>query len=159
MRLLPAHATRAGASGLVSISFSGFRSTDGMGNCPEKGCNNETASFSSKLLENTVIQLKNYFRGELKTFNLPLDISGTDFQKKVWSKLMTVEYGNTLSYGEIAAKLGKPGAARAVGNACNKNPLPIIIPCHRILGASGRLTGYGGGLEAKKFLLKLERQG
>ena len=104
-----------------------------------------------------VEQLDAYFAGELKTFDLELDLAGTDFQRRVWSALRTIPYGETRSYGEIAAQIGSPGASRAVGLANGRNPIGIIVPCHRVIGASGSLTGYGGGLDRKRVLLELER--
>lgn len=103
-------------------------------------------------------QLKQYFAGKLKTFTLPLDFVGTEFQKKVWAALLTIPFGETRSYGEIAKQIGNPKAVRAVGAANGKNPLSIIAPCHRVIGANGTLTGFAGGLEIKAYLLKLESQ-
>lgn len=101
-------------------------------------------------------QLEAYFRGALRAFDLPLAPAGTPFQQKVWRALLTIPYGETRAYGQIAQAVGQPGAARAVGMANHANPIPLIIPCHRVIGADGRLTGYGGGLNVKKFLLELE---
>jgi len=101
-------------------------------------------------------QLQEYFAGKRKVFDLELAPSGTDFQKKVWQALLKIPYGKTATYKEIAAAIGHPKAARAVGMACNKNPIAIIIPCHRVVGSNGSLTGYAGGLEMKKRLLELE---
>lgn len=101
-------------------------------------------------------QLKEYFSGSRKSFSLPLDLKGTEFQIKVWKRLLTIPYGETRSYGELARELGKPNASRAVGAAVGRNPVSIIIPCHRVIGSSGRLTGFAGGLEAKATLLDLE---
>ncbi|HPL53961.1 MAG TPA: methylated-DNA--[protein]-cysteine S-methyltransferase [Bacillota bacterium] len=108
------------------------------------------------LLKEAVRQLKSYFAGELKEFTLPLKPEGTEFMKKVWSALCEIPYGKTVSYKEIAEKVGVPKGARAVGIANNRNPIPIFIPCHRVIGADGSLTGYGGGLDMKKYLLELE---
>ncbi|MEU5717634.1 methylated-DNA--[protein]-cysteine S-methyltransferase [Streptomyces sp. NPDC020403] len=105
----------------------------------------------------TVRQLDAYFAGELTEFDLPLHLHGTAFQREVWAGLRRIPYGGTRSYGELAADLGKPGASRAVGLANGKNPVGIIVPCHRVIGASGSLTGYGGGLERKRRLLAFER--
>lgn len=102
-------------------------------------------------------QLNAYFEGSLREFGLPLAARGTEFQQRVWKALCEVPYGETLSYGELAARLGQPGAARAVGLANGRNPLSIIVPCHRIVGAGGALTGYGGGLDRKQALLAFER--
>ncbi|MFD7788735.1 methylated-DNA--[protein]-cysteine S-methyltransferase [Streptomyces nojiriensis] len=101
-------------------------------------------------------QLTAYFAGELTAFDLPLRLEGTDFQRSVWDQLVRIPYGETWSYGELAAKLGKPSASRAVGLANGKNPVGIIVPCHRVIGASGRMTGYGGGLDRKVRLLAFE---
>lgn len=109
------------------------------------------------LLKEAVKQLKSYFEGELKEFSLPLAPEGTAFMKQVWSALCEIPYGKTASYKEIAEKVGSPKAARAVGLANNRNPIPIFIPCHRVIGADGSLTGYAGGLEMKKTLLDLEK--
>jgi AraC family transcriptional regulator of adaptative response/methylated-DNA-[protein]-cysteine methyltransferase len=97
-----------------------------------------------------------YFQKKLKTFTVPLDYKGTPFQKSVWNELLKIPYGETRSYGDIAKQLGKPGAMRAVGKANGDNYLPIVIPCHRVINASGQLHGYGGGLWRKKYLLELE---
>ncbi|MFD5412884.1 methylated-DNA--[protein]-cysteine S-methyltransferase [Streptomyces nojiriensis] len=101
-------------------------------------------------------QLTAYFAGELTAFDLPLRLEGTDFQRSVWDQLVRIPYGETWSYGELAAKLGKPSASRAVGLANGKNPVGIIVPCHRVIGASGGMTGYGGGLDRKVRLLAFE---
>lgn len=102
------------------------------------------------------IQLEEYFEGKRKEFDLPLQAAGTDFQKKVWQALREIPYGETASYGGIAEKIGNKNACRAVGMANNRNPIAVIIPCHRVVGADGSLTGYAGGLDKKEFLLKLE---
>lgn len=103
-------------------------------------------------------QLKEYFQGKRNSFNLPLDFVGTDFQKSVWKYLLKIPYGETRTYGQIAQALGKPKASRAVGAANGKNPISIIVACHRVIGASGALTGFAGGIEAKATLLKLENK-
>jgi methylated-DNA-[protein]-cysteine S-methyltransferase len=108
--------------------------------------------------QEAIRQLKAYFTGRLHVFDLPLKLEGTPFQLKVWKALQRIPYGETLSYGELARRIGRPGAHRAVGAANGRNPLSIVIPCHRVIGASGKLTGYGGGLEAKERLLALERE-
>ncbi|MFC8228246.1 methylated-DNA--[protein]-cysteine S-methyltransferase [Streptomyces sp. NPDC057287] len=105
----------------------------------------------------TARQLDAYFAGELTDFDLPLRLEGTAFQRGVWAELVRIPYGETRSYGELAGRLGKPGASRAVGLANGKNPVGIIVPCHRVIGASGSLTGYGGGLDRKQRLLAFER--
>lgn len=101
-------------------------------------------------------QLHEYFKGERLSFDLPLVFKGTDFQKGVWEALRQIPYGETRTYKDIAESIGSPKAVRAVGNANNKNPLSIIVPCHRVIGSSGSLVGYGGGLDKKQYLLELE---
>jgi methylated-DNA-[protein]-cysteine S-methyltransferase len=105
-----------------------------------------------------VDQLEAYFAGELTDFDIELDLRGTEFQQRVWKALLTIPYGETRSYGEIAEQIGAPGAARAVGLANGHNPIAIVVPCHRVIGAGGSLTGYGGGLDRKRTLLELEKQ-
>lgn len=102
-------------------------------------------------------QLDEYFAGVRRSFDLPLNPSGTPFQQLVWQALLQIPYGQTRTYGQIAAAIGKPGAARAVGLACNRNPLWILIPCHRVVGSHQKLTGYAGGLDMKCTLLQLEQ--
>lgn len=104
-------------------------------------------------------QLSEYFSGKRKTFSVPLAPEGTDFQKRVWKELLHIPYGETRSYGQIAAAVGSPGGARAVGMANHNNPIMIMIPCHRVIGSNGKLTGYAGGLWMKELLLKLEKAG
>jgi methylated-DNA-[protein]-cysteine S-methyltransferase len=104
-------------------------------------------------------QLEEYFAGRRTRFTLPLDLSGTPFQQKVWRALLTIPFGETRSYAQIARQIGKPGAARAVGAANGRNPISIVAPCHRVIGATGALTGYGGGLDVKARLLALEEAG
>jgi methylated-DNA-[protein]-cysteine S-methyltransferase len=101
-------------------------------------------------------QLEAYFAGDLTRFTLPLAPCGTQFQQRVWAALQDIPYGQTESYGELAERIGSPGAARAVGLANGKNPIGIVIPCHRVVGSDGNLTGYGGGIQRKKMLLDLE---
>ena len=103
-----------------------------------------------------VAQLSEYFSGSRRQFDLPLDLRGTAFQLAVWEKLLGVPYGETISYGELALEIGKPTAARAVGAAVGANPIPIIVPCHRVIGKTGELVGFGGGLDLKRRLLALE---
>jgi methylated-DNA-[protein]-cysteine S-methyltransferase len=104
-----------------------------------------------------VSQLAEYFEGRRCTFELPLAPRGTEFQQTVWAALRRIPYGETLSYGELARRIGRPHASRAVGLANGANPLPIVVPCHRVIGADGSLTGFGGGLDIKRKLLALER--
>ncbi len=129
-----------GPSGLKRIEFGG------------RGEN----SHSSPVMRETIRQLRLYFAGELQIFDLPLELIGTEFQKKVWAALLTIPFGETRSYTEIAVQIGAPRAVRAVGAANGRNPIPIIVPCHRVIGASGSLVGFGGGLEWKRKLLDLE---
>jgi methylated-DNA-[protein]-cysteine S-methyltransferase len=101
-------------------------------------------------------QLREYFAGDRKTFDLALALKGTQFQQRVWAMLQEIPYGRTATYGELATQLGQPGAARAVGMANNRNPVAVIVPCHRVVGSNGALVGYGGGLDRKRMLLELE---
>ncbi|MBN1411181.1 MAG: methylated-DNA--[protein]-cysteine S-methyltransferase [Spirochaetales bacterium] len=110
-------------------------------------------------VKNAVGQLSEYFAGKRKDFHLPLHPHGTPFQQKVWESLKTIPYGITASYADIAVKIGQPRAVRAVGNAAGRNPVPVIIPCHRIIRSDGSPGGYAGGIEAKKYLLNLEGAG
>ncbi len=103
-------------------------------------------------------QLQEYFAGKRKDFDLPLNLSGTEFQVRVLEELQRIPYGETTSYGEIARRIGRPKAVRAVGAANGRNPIPIIVPCHRVIGSSGDLTGFGGGLDTKEALLRLEAE-
>ena len=109
-----------------------------------------------KVLVETERQLKEYFAGKRRSFDLPLDMRGTQFQKDVWEALLAIPFGETRSYGELAKKLGSPTASRAVGAANGRNPISIVVPCHRVIGASGKLTGFAGGLDVKERLLELE---
>ena len=109
-----------------------------------------------KILQATEKQLGEYFLGYRKTFDLPLELKGTEFQKQVWNQLLKIPYGEHVTYGFQAAQIGRPKAVRAVGASNGKNPIPIIVPCHRVIGASGALIGYAGGLSVKRLLLKLE---
>ena len=106
----------------------------------------------------TIRQLRSYFEGELENFDLPLSLEGTEFQLRVWRSLCDIPYGRTISYGQLACRVGNPKGARAVGLANGSNPIPIIVPCHRVIGTNGSLVGYGGGLSIKKALLFLEKQ-
>ena len=107
-------------------------------------------------LREAVAQLEAYFAGRLSRFDLPLSLEGTPFQQECWSILRSIPYGETVSYGEIARRIGRPAASRAVGAANGSNPIPIIVPCHRVIGSNGSLTGFGGGLSIKRQLLELE---
>ncbi len=118
---------------------------------PEEGWRHDPVALHEPLE-----QLAQYFQGERQQFDLELDPEGTDFQLRVWQALCEIPFGGTLSYGEIAEKLGKPAAARAVGAANGRNPIAIVVPCHRVIGSDGTLTGYAGGLEIKQWLLQHE---
>lgn len=131
----------------------------------EKGClvrldggeaGQEDCLQKTPLLEKAMQQLEEYLAGKRQTFTLPVDMRGTDFQKKVWQALTQIPYGETRTYGEIAKAVGSPGGARAVGGACNRNPIMIVVPCHRVIGADGKLVGFGGGTEMKEALLDHE---
>jgi methylated-DNA-[protein]-cysteine S-methyltransferase len=112
------------------------------------------------VLYEAVSQLNSYFAGGLKQFDLPMTVlSGSEFERQVWRVISTIPYGETMTYGAIATEIGDPGSARAVGVACNHNPLPIVVPCHRVVGAGGKLVGFGGGLDRKRILLNLELSG
>ncbi|KHD35208.1 cysteine methyltransferase [Clostridium acetobutylicum] len=115
-------------------------------------------NFQSDVLKAALLQIDEYFRGKRKQFHLRLFIDGTEFQKKVWNELTRISYGEVVSYGEVAKAIGNKNASRAVGGANNKNKIPIIIPCHRVIGSDGRLIGYDGGIWRKKWLLEHERK-
>ena len=110
------------------------------------------------LFRDAADQLRAYFVGELTEFDLPLATGGAPFQQRVWAELRNIPYGSTISYGEFARRIGAPKAPRAVGAANGSNPISIIIPCHRLIGSNGKLTGYGGGIERKKFLIEFEAE-
>jgi methylated-DNA-[protein]-cysteine S-methyltransferase len=137
--------------GLIYIAESGGAITDVMFR-PIEGTTEQETPLISRAIE----MLREYFDGTRKAFDLPLDPNGTDFQKSAWKALLTIQYGQTKTYGQQAEAIGNPKASRAVGAANGKNPINIFIPCHRVIGANKTLTGYGGGLEIKKFLLELE---
>ena len=134
----------AGPEGLTAVAFM----DDGAPTAPD-----------GPVLKEASRQLAEYFRGERRSFDVPLHPVGTDFQRRVWQALREIPFGETRTYSEIARELGRPGAARAVGMANHRNPLPIFIPCHRVVGANGALTGYAGGLDRKRALLALEKGG
>ena len=118
----------------------------------------EASEPPTPLLAETVRQLREYFAGARREFDLPLRLRGTPYQKAVWKELCAIPYGETRSYADIAAAVGNGRACRAVGMANNRNPVSIIVPCHRVIGKNGSLTGYGGGLDKKEFLLSLEQR-
>jgi methylated-DNA-[protein]-cysteine S-methyltransferase len=111
---------------------------------------------AGEVFDDVIAQLREYFAGQRKAFDLPLLMEGTAFQRRVWTALQDIPYGMTISYAELARRVGQPTASRAVGLANGRNPVAIIVPCHRVVGSNGRLTGYGGGLPRKRFLLDLE---
>ncbi|WP_367046313.1 methylated-DNA--[protein]-cysteine S-methyltransferase [Streptomyces sp. Je 1-332] len=132
--------------------LSGLYMTEQRHRPPEETFGDRDAS----LFAETIDQLEAYFAGELTQFDLPMRLDGTPFQRTVWQQLQLIPYGETRTYGELAAVLGKPNASRAVGLANGKNPIGVIVPCHRVIGAGGSLTGYGGGLDRKQRLLAFE---
>ena len=134
-----------------AVRYIGF-SKDGVPREPEAGW----AHVSTEPLEEAARQLREYFAGKRTRFDLPLAPEGTEFQKRVWRKLQDIPYGQTISYGELARQVGNPKASRAVGAANGQNPIPIVIPCHRVIGANGKLSGFGGGLPTTEALLALE---
>lgn len=115
-------------------------------------------SGEDPVMDQAEAELREYFAGDRKVFTVPVHLSGTDFQMKVWAALQEIPYGETATYGEIAVRIGNPKACRAVGTANHNNSIPIVVPCHRVIGASGSLTGYGGGLYIKSYLLELEKK-
>jgi methylated-DNA-[protein]-cysteine S-methyltransferase len=138
----------ATASGLASLSFVGERAAESV--------TWEQGAKTARILRETAHQLSEYFERKRRDFKLPLAPRGTEFQLAVWRGLRRIPYGTTISYGELARRLGNPESVRAVAAANGANPIAIIVPCHRVIGADGSLTGYGGGLRAKKLLLELE---
>ena len=130
-------------------SLSGLHFAEGA--APPRNAREDPEAFAPVLA-----QLEQYFAGERRAFDVPLELRGSDFQRDVWAALLEIPYGETASYGEIARRVGRPGKARAVGRANGSNPLAVIVPCHRVIGADGSLTGYGGGMERKRLLLDLE---
>ncbi len=143
----------SGMSGTGILGMSGTVDPAGPAAVPAEDARNDD---TPPLLQEAARQLAAYFAGRLRRFELPLRPAGTPFEQRVWAALREIPYGQVRSYGAIAARIGSPKAARAVGRANHGNPLPIVIPCHRVIGASGALTGYGGGLPIKEYLLRLE---
>jgi len=148
-------ATRAGPV-TVWVSRAGVRHVE-FGRLPDEDHTTPPAERPPEL-QRAVAQLEEYFSGDRTSFDLPLDLSGvaTDFQRRVYRRLLDIAYGHVTSYGKLARELGAPGMARAVGQAVGANPIPIVIPCHRVVGSGRQLTGFGGGLPAKIALLRLE---
>jgi len=123
---------------------------------PKSEWRRDATALERAALQATAEQLQTYFAGERTTFEVPLDLQGTPFERRVWKALLGIPFGETVSYRDIAERIGQPKACRAVGLANGRNPVPIIVPCHRVIGSNGTLTGYGGGLEIKERLLVLE---
>jgi methylated-DNA-[protein]-cysteine S-methyltransferase len=136
-----------GSHGLTALNF------------PGRGGPLDEDSHSPADFADVVAQMDEYFAGERRTFDLPLDLHGTEFQRAVWAKLLAIPYGETTTYGVLARALGRPDRARAIGAAVGRTPVAIIVPCHRVIGSDGSLTGYGGGLQRKATLLDLEARG
>jgi methylated-DNA-[protein]-cysteine S-methyltransferase len=128
------------------------------GAVPRRPSRRRTIEGGSDILDDAVNQIQEYFAGARTTFDLPLDLGGTPFQQKVWLELGSIPFGTTISYGEQARRVGRPQAARAVGAANGRNPVPIVLPCHRVIGSGGALTGFGGGLDTKRTLLRHEAE-
>ncbi len=141
---------------IVRLEFVGHKSAAAVLRRSAESKTVEIVEGSTPTLNSAQKQMKSYFDGKLRKFDLPLEFHGTDFQKKVWSRLKGIPHGATTSYGDIARKAGKPKAARAAGAAIGSNPIVVALPCHRVVGKSGDLTGYGGGLWRKEWLLKHE---
>ncbi|MNR79284.1 Methylated-DNA--protein-cysteine methyltransferase [compost metagenome] len=142
-------ATEQGLCGIYFEEHKHFKGKDGWQVAPAQ-------SAAATYLHDTARQLDEYFAGQRTEFDVRLDMRGTEFQRSVWQELTAIPFGASVSYGQHAQRLGNPKALRAVGSAIGKNPVSIIVPCHRVIGASGAVTGYAGGLERKRFLLALE---
>ncbi len=127
-----------------------YKTSNGFGRLPE---GEEVSPDDITIFRETSHQLQQYFEGRLRVFDIPVKFEGTDFQKRVWNELFTIPYGETVSYLDIAKRINNPGAVRAVGLTNGKNPISIIYPCHRVIGSNGKLTGYGGGIDRKEWLL------
>ena len=146
--------TRIGKIGIISNreAVTGLFFAGGTGNAVEGTCNKETA-----VIREAAKQLTEYLDGKRRRFDIPMAFEGTPFQRKVWEALTRIPYGETRSYAEIAGSIGQPKACRAVGMANNRNPIAVMVPCHRVIGANGKLVGYAGGLDVKQKLLELEK--
>jgi methylated-DNA-[protein]-cysteine S-methyltransferase len=144
---------------IIKISFGNEKDPDFFqwieGHIPG-GFKMEKSDGNDKILNEARKQILEYLEGSRRKFDLPLELTGTDFQKSVWNQLAGIPWGETKTYGQVARAAGKPKASRAVGGACNKNPLPLVIPCHRVVGSDGSLVGFGGGLDLKERLLEIE---
>jgi methylated-DNA-[protein]-cysteine S-methyltransferase len=151
---------QANRNGLVYVGFAqdhGYRTA--RPNRLARAAVPTTDTDATAVLRQTEQELAEYFAGTRQELTMPLDLAGTEFQISVWEALLDIPYGTTTSYRELAARVGRPKAVRAVAAANGANPISIVVPCHRVVGSDGSLTGYGGGLEAKRFLLALERRG
>jgi methylated-DNA-[protein]-cysteine S-methyltransferase len=148
--------TAATANGLRCLHFMDRRSLKSTRARLEPATPGATWEHSVRELEPVARQLAEYFNGDRRRLELPLDWAGSEFQLRVWRELLRIPYGETRTYGQIAQAIGEPRAARAVGLACNQNPLPLFVPCHRVIGADGKMVGYAGGVARKKWLLDLE---
>jgi methylated-DNA-[protein]-cysteine S-methyltransferase len=151
----------ASETGLTGVYFPTSRHHLAVGSTSPKGRGGQgertnATGGTHRLLDRVEAQLNEYFAGKRTTFDLPLEPGGTEFQLSVWELLRKIPYGVTTSYGELARRLGDPQASRAVGAANGANPIPIIVPCHRVVGSKGELTGFGGGIERKRWLLEHE---
>jgi methylated-DNA-[protein]-cysteine S-methyltransferase len=146
---------------LLSADCSGRLTGAHFGDAPDEATpgHDGAAHSGGGVLDDATAQLAEYFEGRRRCFELPLKMQGSAFQQRVWTQLQKIPFGTTVSYRQLAAQLGQPGAARAVGHANSLNPIAIIVPCHRVIGSLGQLTGYGGGLGAKHHLLDLEARG
>jgi O-6-methylguanine DNA methyltransferase len=142
--------------GLCWLSLSAGGEEDFLGWIKKHFADCRIIQRDNQIIQDTEMQIKEYLAGARKEFSLPLDLRGTVFQRRVWHALLQIPYGTTVSYKDIAVAIDNPRAVRAVGQANNKNPVSIVVPCHRVIGSDGSLVGYGGGLEVKKALLKLE---
>ncbi|KAB2909088.1 MAG: methylated-DNA--[protein]-cysteine S-methyltransferase [Ignavibacteriaceae bacterium] len=150
--------TGALPEGVVFLEFLSEDNPDAQWERLKKKFDGEFTEDKNKHLENLKEQLALYFEGKLKKFDIPVIFFGTEFQKKVWNELLSIDYGKTRSYGEQARAIGKPKAARAIGGAVGDNPISIVVPCHRVIGSDGSLTGFGGGIPRKIFMLDLEKK-
>ena len=146
----------ASDAGLYWVGTPGASLDKGLLWAKKHGRSEQATQATHPVLQQAKDELHRYFAGEKVTFSTPLDLQGTPFQIPVWRELCTIPYGETRSYGELALAIGRPNAPRAVGAANGANPIAIIVPCHRVIGSNGTLTGYGGGLPTKSWLLKLE---
>jgi len=131
---------------ITHISFKGLGNFDGY------------EIKETQLIKRTAMEIEEYFAGKRRSFDIPLSMSGTDFQRLVWKALQTIPFGETRSYKDIAIQIGNPKACRAVGMANNKNPVAIVVPCHRVIGQDGSMTGYAGGIDVKEYLLDVEKR-